>query len=136
MDALSHTLQSRINSHCLTLDDVAELGTALLDQYADDGCDLTLRASGVAAALSHETGNGTRVATFIDALDTYLPPPQSGIACHARPGSEERIAEYAARFERGDAIFCDDDTGVPLWQEEDARGCIVDCLDAAGSAAV
>lgn len=109
MDAMSHTLQSRINRHGLTHDIVAELGTALLDQYSDEGCDLNLRASGVLAALSHEAGNGTRVCTLIDAIDTYLPPPQSRTACDARPGSEERVAEYAARYERGDAIFSEDD---------------------------
>lgn len=121
---IQHVLKSRMLTHKLTAAAVAKLGTRLLNDD-DEGSSYELTPNGVRSALRRANVGGSRVGTFIDALDTYLPPPQSGVACHARPGSEERIAEYAARFERGDAIFCDDDTGVPLLQFEDDRGMLV-----------
>jgi hypothetical protein len=118
---IQHVLKSRMHAHKLTSAAVAELGTRRLNED-DDGSSYKLTPNHVRSALRHANVGGSRVGTLIDAIDTYMPPQQSGIACHARPGSEERIAEYAARFERGDAIFDDADTGVPLPQFEDERG--------------
>jgi len=44
-------------------------------------------------------------ATMIDAIDTYEGIAVPTVGCLALPGTEERVAEYAARYERGEAFF-------------------------------
>ena len=121
---IQQVLKSRMLTHKLTAAAVAALGTRLLNDD-DEGQSYELTPNGVRSALRRSKNGASRVGTFIDAIDTYCPPRQSGVACNARPGSDARIAEYAARFERGDAIFSDDDSGIPLLQIEDDRGRLI-----------
>jgi hypothetical protein len=109
---LARILDMRMRRHHLTTHGVAELTRDLLRADICSDTDPPEWTGRYVEAVLDTTRDGA--ALMIDAIDTYEGIPEPLAGTESLPGSEERIAEYAARFERGESVFSRLDATVAL----------------------
>jgi hypothetical protein len=109
---LARILDMRMRRHHLTTHGVAELTRDLLLADICSDTDPPEWTGRYVEAVLDARCEGA--ATMIDAIDTYEGVPEPLAGTESLPGSEERIAEYAARFERGESVFSHLDATVAL----------------------